>query len=127
MRQRLHPFSEAMERCVQLQQDEVFQMFNQPRFSTNPRRIQPVAVAVMPHRPTGAVGVLTIDLAVRSEVIECRALGFTTQNPIQINTDGSLVASLLFQEKDDATAESALNNSFVLFLPISNYFDLFCP
>lgn len=125
MRQRLHPSSEAMERCVQLQQDEVFQMFNQPRFSTNPRRIQPVAVArVMPHRPTGAVGV-GIDLAVRIEVIEvieCRARGFTTQSLIQINTDGSLVASLLFQENDDATAESASNNSFVLFLPILIYF-----
>lgn len=116
MQQRLHPFSEAMERCVQLHQDEVFQMFNQPRFSTNLRRIQSVAVAarlVMPHLPTG-VGV-DIDLAVSERGIECRALVFTTQNLTQINTDGSLVASLPFQENDDATAESALNNSFVLF------------
>ena len=115
MRQRLHPFSEAMERCVQLHQDEVFQMFNQPGFSTNLRRIQSVAVAarlVMPHLPGVGVG---IDLAVSERWIECRALVFTTQNLTQINTDGSLVASLPFQENDDATAESALNNSFVLF------------
>lgn len=96
-----------MERCVQLHQDEVFQMFNQPRFSTNLRRIQSVAVAarlVMPHLPGVGVG---IDLAVERwiECIECRALVFTTQNLTQINTDGSLVASLPFQENDDARAE----------------------
>ena len=77
----------------------------------------------MPHRPgSGAVGVaLGVALPVE-RWIECRALVFTTQNLIQINTDGSLVASLLFQENDDATAEYALNNSFVLYFDLLIYF-----